>query len=112
MRRLVHVILVAVPIVAGCGGSGGDAGPTRSPDLHAVTARQFSMYQVGTRVERPIRRRLGPPSSVSRPQPGIHCLDYPALDERSGRIDPSLTYRFCFDGRGKLTVRTTVVVVR
>src|SRR3954454_617955 len=117
MRSSLASIVLCLLVAAGCGSqeTGAPArtqpaasrAATASPGKAAgVTDGEFSAVQLRTQ-RAVITKRFGRPRATSKPDPASECLDYWALDDPGRRVQ-NLTYRFCCDRTGRMSVRTTV----
>ncbi len=104
-------------LAAGCGGGEDDDGKKGGPgprDAPKQTSRPLAFAQVaklplGTpRSE--VVRRFGPPVRRQRVKPyGVvsKCFRYGAVNDTTGRLDPDVEFRLCYNRRDRLSLKST-----
>jgi hypothetical protein len=125
-RSATPTLLIALALLAGCGGDepassssgGGDraaeptreAQPTEAAPSGGLTGAQFRALRLRTpRTE--VVSSLGKPTKVTRAERDSECLEYKALDD-AGKVDDTQRYTLCFNAQDQLSVLTTTPILK
>ena len=114
----IVIALLTLVVCVGCGGEERESGETRAkaPTDKAPTDRsrsltfaQVTSLRFGTPRARVVRQ-IGPPVRRQKVKPyGVvaKCYRYRAVDDATGRTDPRLEFRLCYNRRDRLSLRST-----
>jgi hypothetical protein len=109
-RRVYLAVVIA--LLAGCGGDDdGDTSSTSAAKPAAISAEQLSKVPLGTPRSR-VERALGEPyrKQETKPYGVVHqCYRYRGIAP-NGHVDPVNEFRLCYNGKDRLSVKSTAPI--